>query len=64
MQIFSETNVDFMGRRRLALVFSVVLLVLAVASLVMRGLSFGIDFTGGTLLEVSYPEAVVLAKAR
>ena len=64
MQIFSETNVDFMGRRRLALVFSVVLLVLAVASLVMRGLSFGIDFTGGTLLEVSYPEAVELAKAR
>ena len=64
MQIFSETNVDFMGRRRLALVFSVVLLVLAVASLVMRGLSFGIDFTGGTLLEVSYPEAVELATVR
>jgi preprotein translocase subunit SecF len=64
MQIFSETNVDFMGRRRLALVFSVVLLTLAVASLLMRGLSFGIDFTGGTLLEVGYPEAVELATVR
>ena len=64
MQIFSETNVDFMGRRRLAPVFSVVLIALAVASLLTRGLSFGIDFTGGTLLEVGYSEAVELATVR
>jgi preprotein translocase subunit SecF len=64
MQIFSDTHIDFMGRRRVALIFSALLLVMAIGSLVVRGLSFGIDFTGGTLLEVGYPEAVELAQVR
>ena len=64
MQIFGHTNIDFMGKRRAALVFSAILLALAIGSLVVRGLSFGIDFTGGTLLEVGYPEAVELAPLR
>ncbi|MGA0844740.1 MAG: protein translocase subunit SecF, partial [Arenicellales bacterium] len=59
MEIFKKvTQVDFLGRRRLALIFSVVLIVTSIASLGMRGLNFGIDFTGGTLVELSYRDAV------
>lgn len=59
-----ETNFDFMGRRKLAIIFSMALIVISIGSLIIRGLNFGLDFTGGTLIEVSYPEAVDLAKVR
>ena len=59
-----DTNVDFMGKRRLALMFSVALIVIGVASLAVRGLNFGIDFTGGTLVEVAYQEAVDVGEVR
>lgn len=59
-----ELNFDFMRRRRLAYVFSSALLVVSLLSLVTRGLSFGIDFTGGTLLEIGYPRAVEVAEVR
>ena len=45
---------DFMRRRRFAYIFSAVLLLGAVFCLATRGLNFGIDFTGGTLVELGY----------
>ncbi len=65
MQILSkETHFRFMARRRQAAVFSAILLLISVASLAVRQLEFGIDFTGGTLIEVGYPQAVELEEVR
>lgn len=47
--------IDFLGRRRAALWLSGALLAISVVSLAVRGLDFGIDFTGGVLIEVAYP---------
>ena len=61
MQFFKQqTHFDFMSKRKLALVFSSLLIIISITSLFTRGLNFGLDFTGGTLIEVGYPEAVDL----
>ncbi len=64
MQMLGKTNIDFMGRRKAAMVFSILLILLSIGSLATRGLSFGIDFTGGTLIEVAYPDAADLGEIR
>jgi preprotein translocase subunit SecF len=53
-----------MGKRRLAMIISGVLILMSLGALVARGLTFGIDFTGGTLVEVGYPQPVELGGVR
>ena len=59
-----DTQFNFLGKRRLAGMISLALIVLGVTSLLIRGLNFGIDFTGGTLVEVSYKDSVTVEKVR
>ena len=59
-----ELSIDFMGQRKFAAGLSVVLLLVSLASLVVRGLSFGLDFTGGALVEVSYQQPADLDATR
>ncbi len=59
-----ELNFDFMKLRNVAMIFSAVLLLISIASLSTRGLSLGLDFTGGTLLEVSYQQPADIQKIR
>ena len=57
-------NFDFMGKRKVAVIFSALLLGVSLVSLVTQNLNFGIDFTGGTLVEVGYQETVELDQVR
>lgn len=65
MDFFShQTKIPFMAIRHYTLGLSLVLVLLSVLGLFVNKLNFGIDFTGGVLIEVGYPEAADLDKVR
>lgn len=65
MKIFSGVpNINFMAQRKTGLWVSSVLTAAAILLVAFRGLNFGIDFTGGVLVEVHYPQAVQLDSVR
>jgi preprotein translocase subunit SecF len=57
-------TIDFVNKRKYAIVFSVLLLIVSVVSLGFQGLKLGIDFTGGTLIEVGYQQTANLEDIR
>ena len=59
-----KTNIDFMGKRKIAFATSAILIILSIVVLFTRDLNFGLDFTGGTLIEVSYPTAPEISDVR
>ena len=65
MKIFKKTpTFDFMAKRKIALAFSALLIIASISSLAIKGLNFGLDFTGGTLIEVGYQQSADLNKIR
>ena len=57
MQILNkETNIDFLKLRKFAMVLSILLIVGSITSFFTKGLNYGLDFTGGTLIEVGYEQ--------
>ena len=65
MELFRIKNdIPFMSYGRLTTTISLVTFILAVFFLATRGLNFGVDFTGGTIMEVSYPQAANLDTIR
>ncbi|MFT5713434.1 MAG: preprotein translocase subunit SecF [Glaciecola sp.] len=65
MHIMKETtHFNFMGKRKIAAVFSVLLVLASLASLFKQGLNLGIDFTGGTIIELAYQDEAKLDDIR
>ena len=57
MEFFKQnTNIDFMRLRKFAAVLSTLLFLASIASLIINGLNWGLDFTGGTQIQVSYAQ--------
>ena len=65
MEFFkTDTHIDFMGKRRLMAVVLAALIAISLGAIFIRGLVLGLDFTGGTLIEVSYTAPVELTDIR
>lgn len=62
--IKTDTHIDFMGRRRIAAVLSAIVLLVAIGSMIINRFELGLDFTGGTLIELGYEQPPVLANIR
>ncbi|WP_339522673.1 protein translocase subunit SecF [Pseudomonas sp. EA_35y_Pfl2_R111] len=57
-------TINFMGVRNIAFAFTLLLTLLALVSLFTKGLNLGLDFTGGTQIELSYEQPADLSKIR
>ena len=64
--IKDKTSIDFLsrGRRRMTVVLSILAVIFSIGSIATKGLEYGIDFTGGVLLEVAYPQEANLERIR
>jgi preprotein translocase subunit SecF len=60
--IKSDINIDFIGKRKLAVIFSMILILTGIVSLVVKGgPNYGIDFAGGTLVQLKFSETTKAA---
>ena len=65
MEFFNpNTNIDFLRWRRISLTVSAVLMVACASIIFLRGLDYGLDFTGGALIEVNYTDPADIADVR
>ncbi len=65
MEFFKHnTQINFMGQRKGAAILSTILFVLSLVSLFVNGLNLGLDFTGGTQVQLSFPQAADLNQIR
>ena len=55
-----KKTIPFMAIRNIAFAITLVLTVIGLGALITKGLNFGLDFTGGTLIELQYEEAADL----
>ena len=65
MQLLSgKTNIDFMSRQRQALKISGIVIAVCLLSFLFRGMNWGLDFTGGTVIEVAYAQPTDIPQVR
>lgn len=64
MNILQNIKYDFMGKRRIAMVVSLILILVSLGSLFTRGLNLGLDFTGGTVMVVNFDSAASVNDVR
>ena len=59
-----KTDIPFMKFRKISAIISTSIFIASILFLIFRGLNLGVDFTGGTLMEVSYPQTANLEEIR
>lgn len=64
MRLFENINIDFMGKRSFFFVVSSLIILAGFVNILFRGLSFGIDFNGGTEIALQFEKPVEIALAR
>jgi preprotein translocase subunit SecF len=65
MEVFNpNSNINFLGWRKISLTISTVLVIIALGAIFTRGLNYGLDFTGGVLVEAEYKDPVETADVR
>lgn len=65
MQFIKETHIDFIGKRRIALIISAILIVVGIGSLIIYGgPNYSIDFTGGTSIQIRFEKPVQVGEIR
>ena len=67
LEILGKTNIDFMGKRRLAFIFSGIMVVLGLVALIQIGrgsANLGIDFSGGTAVQLKFDQPIRIDEAR
>lgn len=65
MQFIKETHINFIGKRKLAIAISSVLILIGIISLIIKsGPKYGIDFTGGTSLQIQFQKPVNIGNIR
>ena len=64
MVLIKKTNIDFISKRFMFFGFSALLIAAGAASMAVKGLNLGLDFTGGTLLQVKFEAPVTTAQVR
>ena len=64
MELFKNTNYDFLGKKWPFIIASLILTVAGFASMAVKGLNYGIDFKGGALMTVKFAETPPLDRIR
>jgi len=64
MRLFENTNIDFLGKRKLFYFVSLVIIVIGLITLFMKNIPLGIDFQGGTELQLQFAEPVDIGRLR
>jgi len=65
MEVFNpNSNINFLGWRKVSMTISTVLVVIALGAIFVKGLNYGLDFTGGVLVEVQYADVAEVSDVR
>ena len=64
MRLFENTNIDFLGKRHLFYIVSIAIIVIGMTTLAIRGIPLGIDFLGGTEMQVRFDNPVDVSEIR
>jgi preprotein translocase subunit SecF len=64
IEIVRNPHIDFISRRKYGFIFSTVIIILALLLIFIKGPNFGIDFTGGALLQVRFEKPIDTATLR